>query len=321
MVEKSITRPEQLKGKTMAVSRFGSSSDFATRYALEKFGLVPEKDVPILEIGSQPARFAALESGKIQAAMIAVPLTVRAKALGFHALADLQMLGLEYQHTGLVTTQALIKSRPDIVRNVMKAYVEGIHYYKTNRPESIAILAKYLKTNDSELLNEVYTDLGLTLTPQKPYPTLRGIDIMLRELAGRDAKAKTARPEEFVDLTFIKELDSSGYIDRLYKTQPVVAKRQEPPAAAPATPSAKAAVQPKAAPPPAKVATAKPTLAADAPSEGSQEYTVVPGDTLSHLAQRFYGDHYRWNKIFEANKATMKNPNFLFIGQKIFIPS
>ncbi|HET9296062.1 MAG TPA: ABC transporter substrate-binding protein, partial [Candidatus Binatia bacterium] len=69
MVEKSITRPEQLKGKTMAVSRFGSSSDFATRYALEKFGLVPEKDVPILEIGSQPARFAALESGKIQAAM------------------------------------------------------------------------------------------------------------------------------------------------------------------------------------------------------------------------------------------------------------
>jgi NitT/TauT family transport system substrate-binding protein len=194
MVDKSITRPEQLKGKTMAVSRFGSSSDFATRYALEKFGLVPEKDVPILEIGSQPARFAALESGKIQAAMIAVPLTVRAKALGFHALADLQMLGLEYQHTGLVTTQALIKSRPDIVRNVMKAYVEGIHYYKTNRPESIAILAKYLKTNDSELLNEVYTDLGLTLTPQKPYPTLRGIDIMLRELAARDPKSKQRGP-------------------------------------------------------------------------------------------------------------------------------
>jgi NitT/TauT family transport system substrate-binding protein len=321
MVEKSISRPEQLKGKTMAVSRFGSSSDFATRYALEKFGLVPEKDVPILEIGSQPARFAALESGKIQAAMIAVPLTVRAKALGFHALADLQMLGLEYQHTGLVTTQTLIKSRPDIVRNVMKAYVEGIHYYKTNRPESIAILAKYLKTNDSELLNEVYTDLGLTLTPQKPYPTLRGIDIMLRELAGREAKAKTARPEEFVDLTFIKELDSSGYIDRLYKTQPVVAKRQEPPAAAPAASSAKAPVQPKAAPPAAKVATAKPALAADAPSQGSQEYTVIPGDTLSHLAQRFYGDHYQWGKIFEANKSTMKNPNFLFIGQKLFIPS
>jgi nucleoid-associated protein YgaU len=101
----------------------------------------------------------------------------------------------------------------------------------------------------------------------------------------------------------------------------VIAKRQEPPAAAPAASSAKAPPQPKAAPPPAKVATAKPTAAVDAPSEGSQEYTVVSGDTLSHLAQRFYGDHYRWNKIFEANKSTMKNPNFLFIGQKLFIPS
>ena len=321
MVDKSINKPEQLKGKAMAVSRFGSSSDFATRYALEKFGLVPEKDVSILEIGTQPARFAALESGKIQAAMIAVPLTVRAKAMGFRVLADLQMLGLEYQHTGLVTTQALIKSRPDLVRNVMKAYVEGIHYYKTNRPESIAILAKYLKTNDSELLNEVYTDLGLTLTPQKPYPTLRGIDIMLRELAARDPKAKAARPEEFVDLTFIKELDSSGYIDRLYKTQPVVATRQEPPGVAPAAPSPKAPPQPKAAPPPAKVATAKPALASDAPTQGAQEYTVVSGDTLSHLAQRYYGDHYQWGKIYEANKSTMKNPNFLFIGQKLFIPS
>jgi NitT/TauT family transport system substrate-binding protein len=321
MVEKSITKPDQLKGKAMAVSRFGSSSDFATRYALEKLGLVPDKDVTILEIGTQPARFAALESGKIQAAMIAVPLTVRAKALGFRVLADLQMLGLEYQHTGLVTTQALIKSRPDLVRNVMRSYVEGIHYYKTNRPESIAILAKYLKTNDSELLNEVYTDLGLTLTPQKPYPTLRGIDIMLREMAARDAKAKAARPEDFVDLTFIKELDSSGYIDRLYKTQPVVATRQAPPAAAPPAASPKAPAQPKAAPPPAKVATAKTAPAAAAPSDAAQEYTVVSGDTLSHLASRFYGDHYQWNKIFEANKSTMRNPNFLFIGQKLFIPS
>jgi NitT/TauT family transport system substrate-binding protein len=319
MVEKSITRPEQLKGKTMAVSRFGSSSDFATRYALEKFGLVPEKDVSILEIGTQPARFAALESGKIQAAMIAVPLTVRAKALGFQMLADLQMLGLEYQHTGLATTQALIKSRPDLVRNVMKSYVEGIHYYKTNRPESIAVLAKYLKTNDSELLNEVYNDLGLTLTPQKPYPTLRGIDIMLRELAARNPKTKAARPEEFVDLTFIKELDSSGYIDRLYKAQPVVASRQERPPP-PAVASAKAPAPPKATPTP-PTAAAKPAASPAAPIEGSQEHTVVSGDTLSHLAMRFYGDHYKWSKIFEANKSTMKNPNFLYIGQKLVIPS
>ena len=168
MVDKSITRPDQLKGKTMAVSRFGSSSDFATRYALDKFGLVPDRDVTILEIGSQPARFAALESGKIQAAMVAIPLTRRAKTLGFHALADLQMLGLEYQHTGLATTEALIRARPELVRNVMKAYVEGIHYYKTRRAGSLGILAKYLKTPSVEILTEVHENLGLKLTHGSP---------------------------------------------------------------------------------------------------------------------------------------------------------
>jgi ABC-type nitrate/sulfonate/bicarbonate transport system substrate-binding protein len=318
MVDKSITRPDQLKGKILAVSRFGSSSDFATRFALDKFGLSPDKDVTMLEIGTQPARFSALESGRIQAAMVAVPLTLKAKALGFHTLADLQMLGLEYQHTGLATTQALIKARPDLVRNVMKAYVEGIHYYKTHRSESLAVLAKYLKTTDVEVLTSVYEEIGLTLLPEKPYPTMRGIEIMLRELAVRDPKARAARPEEFVNLAFIKELDSSGFIDRLYKAQPVVATREER-----AAPVAKIANEN-----PVPASGKKTTPEAVTKSEGAatsadvaSEYTIVAGDTLSSLARRYYGDGLKWEKIFAANKQTMKNPNYIYIGQRIVIPS
>jgi NitT/TauT family transport system substrate-binding protein len=319
MVDKSITRPDQLKGKIMAVSRFGSSSDFATRYALDKYGLVPEKDVTILEIGSQPARFAALEAGKIQAAMVAVPLTLKAKALGFHSLADLQMLGLEYQHTSLVTTKALIKSRPDLVRNIMKAYVEGIHYYKTHRTESLTILAKYLKTADSDVLNEVYEDIGLALIPQKPYPTLRGIAVMLRELAARDAKIKNARPEEFVDLTFIKELDGSGFIDRLYKAQPVVVggEKSRPTPTLVTIKENPAPTNEKTRP---GVAVAEP-VAKSAAADGSRQHTVERGDTLSALALRHYGDAFKWEKIYEANKETMKNPHYIFVGQRIIIPS
>jgi NitT/TauT family transport system substrate-binding protein len=317
MVDKSITRPDQLKGKTMAVSRFGSSSDFATRYALDKFGLAPEKDVTILEIGSQPARFAALEGGKIQAAMVAIPLTRKAKSLGFHALADLQMLGLEYQHTGLATTQALIRARPDLVRNVMKAYVEGIHYYKTRRAGSLGILAKYLNTPNVEVLTEVHENLGLKLTPQKPYPTLRGIEIMLRELAARDPKAKGAKAEEFVNLTFIKELDSSGFIDRLYKTQPVVASREERAAPAPSI-TQEATVQSTT-----KTRSAREeakSVAMPAIVAASGQYTVEAGDTLSYLALKYYGDQYQWERIYAANKQTMRNPHSLYVGQKIMIP-
>jgi NitT/TauT family transport system substrate-binding protein len=315
MVDKSITRPYQLKGKTMAVSRFGSSSDFATRYALDKFGLVPDRDVTILEIGSQPARFAALESGKIQAAMVAIPLTRRAKTLGFHTLADLQMLGLEYQHTGLATTEALIRARPDLVRNVMKAYVEGIHYYKTRRAGSLGILAKYLKTPNIEVLTEIHENLGLKLTPQKPYPTLRGIEIMLRELAARDPKARGARPDEFVNLAFIKELDNSGFIDRLYKTPPVVANREERPAPAAPIPQ-ETAVQNNLKARPAR----EEARSASVPAAKSGQYTVETGDTLSYLALKYYGDQYKWEKIYEANKQAMKNPHSLYVGQKIIIP-
>jgi NitT/TauT family transport system substrate-binding protein len=317
MVDKSITRPDQLKGKTMAVSRFGSSSDFATRYALDRFRLIPEKDVTILEIGSQPARFAALETGKVQAAMVAIPLTRKAKGLGFYALADQQMLGLEYQHTALATTQALIRVRPDLVRSVMKAYVEGIHYYKTRRAGSLGILAKYLNTPNVDILMEIHENLGLNLTPRKPYPTLRGIEIMLRELAARDPKAKAAKPEDFVNLTFVKELDDSGFIDRLYKTPPVLANREVQP---PTTSDASAQEAPAQAN--LKIRSTRnevrPPNSAVAPESG--EYTVAAGDTLSYLALKYYGDQDQWEKIYDANKPAMKSPHSLYVGQKISIP-
>jgi len=318
-VDKNIKQPEQLRGKSVAVTRFGSSTDFALRFALERYGLVPEKDVAILQAGSMPAIFASLESGKIHGALLSAPFTLRAKKMGFPLLADLQMLGLEYQHTGLATTQALIKSRPDVVRNVMKAYVEGIHYYKNQRAESFAVLAKYLKTADREILTEIYEDIGLTLTPEKPYPTLRGIEVILRELAAKDPKASAARPEEFVDLTFIKELDSSGFIDRLYKSQPALASREEPRAGpARTTSEEKATTATKKAT--SDVAAAK-SVAQATPVDGSLEYTVQAGDTLSRLALRYYGDLFKWPKIYEANKQTVKNPDYIYVGQKIIIPS
>jgi len=222
IVGKEIKQSDNLKGKTVAVSRLGSSSDFATRYALDRYGLIAGKDVKIIEIGNQPERFAALENGRIHGIMLEVPLTLKAKQLGFPMLADLQALGLEYQATVLAATQTTIKSRPDLVRKVLTAYVEGIHFYKTHRKEALAILQKRLRTDDTNALQETYEGIGLTLIPEKPYPTLRGIQIMLRELSAKIPKAQSARPEQFVNSTFLRELDRSGFIDGLYKATPAI---------------------------------------------------------------------------------------------------
>ena len=340
VVSRDITRPDQLKGKTVAVSRVGSSSDFATRYTLEKYGLIPDKDVAILQIGSQPARFSALESGRIHGVMIAIPLTARAAKLGLNVLADLQMLGLEYQHTSLAVSQNMIKTQPDLVRNVLKSFVEGIHYAKTHRKEALAILAKYLKTDDADALQEAYESELQALIPEKPYPTLKGIQTILREMGAKDANARSARPEQFVDNSFMKELDSSGFIDRLYKTTAVakVAPRTEPApapvAAKEKTPvveaKAKAVATDEKAKPVAKQVSAsvekpQPTEAlakmAKVPALAAQQYTVKSGDTLSKLAERFYNAPGKWEKIYDANKDILKNPNYIYIGMKLTIPA
>ena len=335
MVSRDITRPEQLKGKVVAVSRAGSSSDFATRYALEKYGLVPDKDVSILQIGSQPARFAALEAGKINGIMVSIPVTAKAAKLGFNALADLQMLGLEYQHNALAVSQNLIKTQPDTVRNILKAEVEAIHYAKTHRKETLVILAKYLKTDDPDALQEAYEAEIEALIPQKPYPTLKGIQTILRELGAKDAAARAAKPEQFVDLTFMKELDSSGFIDRLYKS-PVVAK------ATPAPETARVVMKEKPAPvenkskpvsadekakPVSKPVVASNDKASATPAKSTQvvapavqEYTIKAGDTLSRLSEKFYNSPDKWSKIYEANRESVKNPNYIYIGQKLVIP-
>jgi len=338
VVSRDITRPDQLKGKTVAVSRVGSSSDFATRYALDKYGLVPDKDVAILQIGSQPARFSALETGKIHGVMIAIPLTAKAAKMGLNTLADLQMLGLEYQHTSLAVSQNLIKTQPELVRNVLKSFVEGIHYAKTHRREAIGILSKYLKVDDSDALQEAYEAELQGLIPEKPYPTLKGIQIILRELGVKDANARSARPEQFVDLSFMKELDTSGFIDRLYKstTMATAASHVEP--AAPPVVAAREKTVPLAEAKPKPVAAeekAKPVakqmsgstekaataVTAKATIPGTQEYTVKLGDSLSKLAERFYNSTSKWEKIYEANRDTVKNPHYIYVGQKLMIPA
>ena len=241
--ERGITRPDQFKGKSVGVTRYGSATDFAMRYALDKYGLDANKEVAVLQLGNQPAQLAALEAGKVQGAMLSMPTSVRAKKLGFPMLADLQMLGLEYQHTSIATSRALLKAKPDLARDFMRAFVEGIHYAKTHRRETIEILAKYLRTDEKEILDETYDSIMQTLVPEKPYPTQKGIQIILRELGAKDPAARSARPEQFVDTTILKELDSAGFIDKLYKSAAVVAKAAQRSEPTPAATPTKAAVQ------------------------------------------------------------------------------
>lgn len=123
---------------------------------------------------------------------------------------------IPYQHETVATTERFLKERPETAKKFVRAFIAGIHLWMTDEKKTEEILAKCLRITDKEILNETYRAY-MKLTERKPYPTLKGIEFQIQEAARTNPKAKGAKPEEFINITILKELDQSGFIDNLYK--------------------------------------------------------------------------------------------------------
>ena len=214
-----VTKPEQLKGGTVAISRFGSATDSIARFALKKIGFTPGKDVTIVQVGSGPDRFNAALTGKVTAAVINPPSSFMAEKKGLAVIADVAKMGLIFQHTGAVTTRRFIKEHTDTVRRYVRSHMEAVARIWTDKEATVKALGKYMGGSVERSILERSRDDILTeaLLPKKQYPSLEGLKTVLDDIAERDPRAKTAKPEQFADFSFIRELDQSGYIDSLYK--------------------------------------------------------------------------------------------------------
>lgn len=217
MAPPEIKGAKELKGGSIGSSQFGTSPDFAVRYAVKKLGLNPERDVTILQMGDQATRLAALASGNVRAAIVNGPATVLARKRGFHALVDLSLEGLEFQQSGMVATKSFIKSRPDTLRSFLKTLIESIHLFKTNKEMSLQVMALYTKTKDLEALEEGYQVFAHKVLDKKPYVRDEALRPILDQAAVKKPDAKGAKPSQFYDNRFIEELDKSGFIDSLYR--------------------------------------------------------------------------------------------------------
>ena len=219
MGKPGVKTAEQLKGGSVAISRFGSATDTIARYALKKIGLTPGKDVTIVQVGSGPDRLGAALTGRVTAAVINPPSSFQAEQKGMTVIADVAKMGLTFQHTGPATTRKYIREHQDVVRRYVKGHVEAVHRMWTDKEGTVKTLGKYMGGGvDREILEKSRENvLTEALFPKKQYPSLEGLKFVIDDLAERDPRAKTAKPEQFVDLTFIKELDQSGFIDALYK--------------------------------------------------------------------------------------------------------
>ena len=219
MTKPEIKRPEQLKGGSVAISSFGTASDFVARYAPEKLGLTPGKDVTVVQVGGVPDRLGALLAGRVEAAVLVPPSMFIGQKKGLNILADVSKLGLPFQYTGVATSRRFIKEHPDTVRRYVRSQLEAVNRIYTDKEISLKVLTKYFRGNvDREILEKSWELLiDGNLLPKKQYPSLEGFKFILAPLTEKNPKAKAAKAEDFADLSFVEELDRSGYADSLYQ--------------------------------------------------------------------------------------------------------
>ena len=211
----TVSRIEELKGKAVGVTRYGSNTDISARFAIRKAGLQPDKDVALVQLEDYPGIMGGIASGRIAAGALADPFTMHAAKLGYKEIANMANLGLEFPFVGIVTKKTFVRDNPDTVQRFVRAYTEAIAIYKNNKEIAMKVTGKYTGIKDPAILAST-VDFYAPKLSAVPYPTIGGMRFVLEQIAVRDPRAKNVSGENFMDTRFVKHLEGSGFIQSLY---------------------------------------------------------------------------------------------------------
>ncbi|MGH7854433.1 MAG: ABC transporter substrate-binding protein [Candidatus Binatia bacterium] len=211
-----IKSPEDLKGRTLATHIPGTSADFAVRLALRKFG-IDYKDIQAVMVGGSPARVAAVINGQTEFTMVTEPGKIQGENAGMKLIIDMAKLKIPFQFSCTVASGKTIRERPETVDRVVKAMANAVHFFKTNKKETIRIMSKYTRGAKPHVLEGSWVAYS-ELLEEDLYPTLEGLSETLAVQATWDAKAAKAKAKDFVALSFVDNLKKSGFLAKLYGT-------------------------------------------------------------------------------------------------------
>jgi NitT/TauT family transport system substrate-binding protein len=211
-----IASPQDLRGKTFGVSRFGSLTDLGLKKAVGEFGLDANKDIKMIQTGGVPEILLFMQQGVIKGGLISSPTLEKAKELGYKEFMNLSELKFRYPGTALVTTDSFIRSRPQTVNRFLKATLEGIKYAKNNPDFTIRILGKYTRTTDTKLLASAFKSYVLGYIRDVPTVTQAEMEGVVEDIATRNSKAKSVDPRQFYDPVPLEQLAKEGFIKELY---------------------------------------------------------------------------------------------------------
>jgi len=215
-----IRTPQELRGKKIVISRYGSSSDTAVRVAVEKYDLKPDKDVIILQGGGQSERFAALRAGAIDAAIVSPPLNLAGKKMGFNEVIDLSQSGVPYSHQQIVAIKDYLERNPDAVLRTLRALIEGLAAWKDPSKKSVVMMhiAKYLRLDverSKDQIEETYRYYSNTFST-KPYATVEGLEFTAQILKKNRPEAKDIQAKDWINNRFVAELEKEGFLAKVF---------------------------------------------------------------------------------------------------------
>jgi len=216
MVHTGVAGPKDLRGKTIAVTRFGSLTDLLLRPVLKQWGYEAQKDVKLLQIGRLPDMVTAIAQKKVDGGVISFPNSLQAEKLGIKTLLDFADSGLDIPSTTVVASRKFANSNREVVLRFLKAYVEGTRRLLTDRELGIRALRKYGGVNDRELLTITYDLFTSRYTKKVPKINPKAVQTALGLLAEGNPKAKGRKAEEFIDTSFMDELEATGFIKSIW---------------------------------------------------------------------------------------------------------
>jgi ABC-type nitrate/sulfonate/bicarbonate transport system substrate-binding protein len=203
-----------LKGKVIGVTQPSSTTDFVARILVREAGMTLGKDVRVLYLDGIPAIMTALTQGNIDAGVISAPTTLRARKAGLKELVNITEKNIPLIHVAFASTRQYMKENPDRVRRYLQGYLEGLKIVRTDAEQAKQAIGKYTKSTDADDLEETYRTF-LPAWEKLPYVSAGAVQTMLNFAA--HPAAKTAKPEQLIDISFLAELERSGFIDKLYQ--------------------------------------------------------------------------------------------------------
>jgi NitT/TauT family transport system substrate-binding protein len=215
-----VTRPEvksieQLKGKKLGVSRFGSSADFGLRALLKRVGIDPAKEVTILQIGDEPSRVAAIVSGNIDGTVANAPFGIEAERLKLNVIADSVKMGIPFFNTGLLGSKRYLDKQEGKVLNFLRAYLEAIKILKTEREYSVKALSQFTRVQNLKAVQEGYDYFNNQLQPV-PYPSVEAMQAVVAQLGESNPKARKIDAKNFVSDRYLKQLEEEGFVKKIW---------------------------------------------------------------------------------------------------------